>query len=230
MTFSLLAHDPKTGKLGGVAATGNLCVGGWVLSGRSQAGMVASQGQTPSTMWREDILMLMASGSSAEEAVAKTVAPDEGREHRQLTAIDTLGRMGTFTGDQNSDFKGHFCGTNCIASGNILAGCQVLEAMVSTFENSHLSFEERMLDALIAGERNGGDDRGVMSAALLSFCSDVPPLSLRVDYHDRPVTALADLLARTREPGYVAWLETVPTEDEPQKISPREQKAKTGTD
>ena len=32
MTFSILARNPKTGEIGGAAATGNLCVGGWVLS------------------------------------------------------------------------------------------------------------------------------------------------------------------------------------------------------
>ena len=31
MTFSLLAHDEKTGALVAAAATGSLCVGGWVM-------------------------------------------------------------------------------------------------------------------------------------------------------------------------------------------------------
>lgn len=230
MTFSLLARDPKTGKTGGVAATGNLCVGGWVLSGHSRAGMVASQGQAPSTLWRETVVSLMASGVSAVDAVNEATAADEGREHRQLAAMDKLGRTGAFTGAQNGNYKGHICGENCIASGNILAGRMVLDEMVKIFESSRLPFEERLVEALIAGEQSGGDERGIFSSALLSFCSDRPPLSLRVDYHDRPVKALADLLARTREPGYAAWLETVPTEDEPQKFSPPSPKAKTGTD
>lgn len=229
MTFSLLARDPNSGKLGGIAATGNLCVGGWVLAGNSHAGMVASQGQAPSTIWRETVLALMSQGVGASQAVDKTVKDDNGREYRQLTAMDRTGETGAFTGISNGNYKGYICGQDCIASGNILTGRSVLEEMVGVFENSRQPFEERMLDALIAGERSGGDERGISSAALLSFCSDMPPLSLRVDYHDSPIAALSALLVRAREPGYAAWLCTVPTDDEPQKFPRPAPKAKTGT-
>ena len=40
MTFTLLAHDRPTKRWGGIAATGNLCVGGWVLRGDARAGRV----------------------------------------------------------------------------------------------------------------------------------------------------------------------------------------------
>ena len=43
MTFSILAQDPETGAIGGAAATGSLCVGGWVLRGDLDAGMSAKQ-------------------------------------------------------------------------------------------------------------------------------------------------------------------------------------------
>ena len=60
MTFSLLARDPATGAIGGAAATGSLCVGGWVLRGSLAGGMSASQGKAPSTFWGEDVLAMMA--------------------------------------------------------------------------------------------------------------------------------------------------------------------------
>ena len=50
MTFSILARNPKTGEIGGAAATGNLCVGGWVLRGDIKKGVTASQGFYPSTL------------------------------------------------------------------------------------------------------------------------------------------------------------------------------------
>jgi uncharacterized Ntn-hydrolase superfamily protein len=56
MTFSILARNPKTGEIGGAAATGNLCVGGWVLRGDIKKGVTASQGFYPSTIWGENIL------------------------------------------------------------------------------------------------------------------------------------------------------------------------------
>ena len=34
MTFSLLSLDKNTGTFAGATATGNLCVGGWVLRGK----------------------------------------------------------------------------------------------------------------------------------------------------------------------------------------------------
>ncbi len=228
MTFSLLARDPKTKKLGGVAATGNLCVGGWVLAGTAKVGVVASQGQAPSTLWREQVLARMASGTGATDAVAAVVTRDEGREHRQLAALDANGHTGAFTGVANGAFRGHLTGTDCVASGNILTGGAVLEAMVRAFESAGQPFEDRLLDALIAGQQAGGDERGVLSAAMLVVSGRLAPLSLRIDHHQNPVLALGGLLEKTREPGYQAWLQTVPTENEPQRFSVTEPVSKTG--
>ena len=88
MTFSILVRDPETGVLGGAAATGNLCVGGWVLRGDARAGLSASQGRTPSTLWGEDVLDAMRHGQNAAQAVAGIVAADRGRATRQLLALD----------------------------------------------------------------------------------------------------------------------------------------------
>lgn len=219
MTFSLLARDPETGKLGGVSATGNLCVGGWVLAGSARTGITASQGQAPSTLWRDKVLTLMGSEMEAALAVAKTAAPDEGREYRQLTALDNIGRTGVFTGAGNGDFKGHFEGTACIASGNILTGQPVLEAMVRGYEHSSMRFEDRLLEALRAGEQAGGDERGVQSAAMHVVSTDVAPLTLRIDFHETPVSALGQLLNKTRDATYQRWLQTVPTVKAPHKYS-----------
>ena len=49
MTFSILTYDDKTGVYAGAAATGSLCVGGWVLRGDIESGLCASQGTAPST-------------------------------------------------------------------------------------------------------------------------------------------------------------------------------------
>ena len=68
MTFSILAQDLNTGCMGGAAATGSLCVGGWVLRGDSRAGMSASQGAAPSTLWGEDALNRMQAGDTAEQS------------------------------------------------------------------------------------------------------------------------------------------------------------------
>ena len=58
MTFSIIARNPKTGEIGGATATGNLCVGGWVLRGNVDKGVTATQGFYPSTIWGENILKI----------------------------------------------------------------------------------------------------------------------------------------------------------------------------
>lgn len=216
MTFSLLARDSETGKLGGVAATGNLCVGGWVLRGSPTAGLSASQGQCPSTLWGENVIQLMEQGRDPAAAVAKTVNADAGRECRQLAALDIHGNTATFTGADNGDFKGHATGEQCVASGNLLAGGKVLDAMIAAFFDKAGVFEDRLLAALAAGEKAGGDERGVQSTAMLVISTDMPPLSLRIDSHEAPISALGHLLQQTRTAAYREWLETVPTLDNPE--------------
>ena len=88
MTYSILTYDRETGTFAAAAATGNLCVGGWVLRGDIESGLVASQGTAPSTFWREEVLRQMHSGTEAGIAIANVIQPDQGRGHRQIIALD----------------------------------------------------------------------------------------------------------------------------------------------
>ena len=47
MTFTLLARDPKSGALGGASATGNLCVGAWVLRATRRRRYIRKPGSFP---------------------------------------------------------------------------------------------------------------------------------------------------------------------------------------
>lgn len=221
MTFSLLAYDADSCSWGGVAATGNLCVGGWVLRGRAGAGISASQGHSPSTIWGEHVLKLMEQGVSATEAVTRVVQADRGRDWRQLSALDKTGRANAFSGNCNSDFKGHLIRDGLVASGNILAGQNVLEAMVAVMDSVTAPFEDRLLAALEAGRKAGGDERGIQSAAMLVVRNSAPPLDLRIDWHEQPISALEHLLAQTRRDDYQAWLDVVPTVAVPERTPKR---------
>ena len=216
MTFTLLARDAETGALGGVAATGNLCVGGWVLRGDARAGLSASQGRSPSTLWGEDALALMAAGAHPSEAVARLVDGDRGRAKRQLALLSADGRTAGFDGAENHPFAGHLGGDGWIVSGNWLAGRAVIESTAQAYVGAKGPFAERLLAALRAGVDAGSDSRGTLSAALLVTALEVPPLSLRVDWDEQPVARLSALYERTREPSYRAWLDTLPTRSEPQ--------------
>ncbi|WP_299849723.1 DUF1028 domain-containing protein [uncultured Roseovarius sp.] len=218
MTFSILAHDPETGAIGGAAATGSLCVGGWVLRGDLSAGMSASQGAAPSTLWGDDVLTMMQQGADAKSAIDNVTLPDRGRAHRQLSALDRHGGVAAFTGDANQPEKGSVAFTGGIAAGNMLARASVLEALAEGFESADMAFDLRLLAALRAAEKAGGDYRGLLSAALLVLHPDRPPLTLRVDYHpDDPIGALDQLHQRATGGDYAAWTEQVPTLNDPER-------------
>jgi uncharacterized Ntn-hydrolase superfamily protein len=212
MTFSLLVRDPGTGLLAGAAATGALCVGGWVLRGRPGAGMSASQGAAPSTFWGEGVLDRMEAGSPAPEALAAEVGPDPRRDWRQLTCLDAAGRTAAHSGAKNGAERGHLCRANRVAAGNILRRLDALGVLIETFERGEGTVGARLIAALGAAQAAGGDRRGLMSAALLVFEPDRPPMSLRVDWSPDPLAALADLHARATSGDYAEWLEAVPVE------------------
>jgi len=222
MTFSLLAYDAETEVWGGVSATGNLCVGGWVLHGRSDSGICASQGQSPSTLWRENVLELQRVGMSAHDAIAQVTSGDQGRDHRQVSAIDAQGRPAVFSGASNSAYCGHLLDDDLVATGNILAGPSVLEAMIEAFRIGGEAFAERLIAALEAARKVGGDARGTRSAALLRIGRDAPPLSLRIDCAEDPVADLRDLYDKTTNADYQAWLATVPTDAAPWRAPPED--------
>jgi uncharacterized Ntn-hydrolase superfamily protein len=212
MTFSILAQDSATGALGGAAATGSLCVGGWVLRGSLGAGMSASQGASPSTFWGEDVLAAMRAGARAEEAVDRIVNADNGRAYRQLAALPPDGIGAAFTGQHNTPQMGSRAFEGGIVSGNMLTDTAVLEAMVAGYTTAPGAFADRLVAALRAAADAGGDLRGLNSAALLVLHPDTAPLSLRIDYHpDDPVGALADLLRRATGGDYARWTRQVPT-------------------
>lgn len=217
MTFSILAQDLNSGALGGAAATGSLCVGGWVLRGDSRAGLSASQGAAPSTMWGEDVLDRMRAGEDAQTAVSAVVGADSGRAWRQLAALDGRGGTACHTGAQNTDWRGSLVAPGLVVAGNLLAGPQVLEALRDSFLSTQGALAERLLAGLAAAEAAGGDTRGLQSAALLIVSDDAPPLTLRVDWSDAPVRALHDLYRRCQTGDYAAWLPRVPTRNDPQR-------------
>lgn len=216
MTFSLLARDQTTGALAGAAATGSLCVGGWVLRGRWGAGLSASQGAAPSTFWGESVLDRMAAGDPAAAAVSATVAPDPNRAWRQLSALDPQGGTGAHSGAGNAALCAHVARQGAVAAGNILSGEDVLHALLDTW-SARGDPAQRLVAALMAAQSVGGDTRGLKSAALLVLHPDRPPLSLRIDLSADPLADLAVLLAAATSGSYAAWTHAVPVPSDPHR-------------
>lgn len=210
MTFSILTHDENTGVYAAAAATGSLCVGGWVLRGDIESGLVASQGTAPSTFWRDDALRRLHAGASAADAIAAVTEGDAGRAHRQLIALDLRGGTAGFTGGESVAACRHVCAQGLAVAGNMLSRVDVLDAMVDAYRRSPADPADRMIAALRAGERAGSDKRGLLSAALLVLSPEHPPIDLRIDHSDAPIADLEALLAHVRSPPYADWLHDVP--------------------
>jgi uncharacterized Ntn-hydrolase superfamily protein len=93
-------------------------------------------------------------------------------------------------------------GKHYACQGNILAGEAVVDDMAKAFEGSSGPLAWRLLTALEAAEKAGGDKRGKQSAAILvvrekggySGFND-RMIDFRVDDHETPVQELARILA-----------------------------------
>src|SRR6478752_2130146 len=160
MTWSIIARDELTGRIGIAVATRFLAVGGRVPHIRTGAGAVATQAFT-TPYYGPKGLALPEAGASAEEAIARLTAADEGRNNRQLHVMDRAGRFAAYTGAACIDWCGQDVRANCSIAGNMLAGPQVLTQTMLTYESrSSLPFARRLIAAMQAGEAAGGDKRG----------------------------------------------------------------------
>jgi uncharacterized Ntn-hydrolase superfamily protein len=197
-TFSLVARDPATGALGGAVSTARLAVGNRVLQVEFGVGAVASQANT-NPMLAKAALDRMRNAASAKEALDAALQADVKREERQLSVISANGTQAAFTGTGPDEFKGHIIGKDVVVAGNILVGRETLEAMVAAFETTGGTLADRIMTALEAGQKAGGDRRGKISAAIVVL-NEVPGTSgyarnidLRVDSSKDPVGELRTL-------------------------------------
>jgi uncharacterized Ntn-hydrolase superfamily protein len=193
MTWSIVARDPATGAFGVAVATRFFAVGALCPHARSGGGALATQALL-NPLWGRSGLALLAEGVPAAEAVARLVAGDAGRDHRQLHLVDRAGRTAVHTGAACVGWCGATAGEAFSVAGNMLAGAAVVEATAAAYRRAEGPFAARLIAALDAGEAAGGDKRGRQSAALLIHAGeDYPALDLRVDDHAAPLPELRRL-------------------------------------
>lgn len=195
MTWSLLVHDPGSGAFACAVATCNFAVGASVPHVRAGVGAVASQSFSNRYLGPA-VLDAMARGLPPDLAIRGAVESDPGRGLRQIHAIDRHGRSAAWTGDNCVMWCGHAAAPGASVAGNMLAGGAVVADTLSAFEaGSEQKLPERMLAAMQAGQRAGGDARGQQSAALrLVTTEDFPDLCVRADDHASPLDELGRLL------------------------------------
>jgi uncharacterized Ntn-hydrolase superfamily protein len=200
MTFSIIARDPPTGRIGVAVASRFFAVGARNAFVRTGVGAVVSQGLF-NPYYGPRGLALLAAGGAAKDAVRLLVAADEGRDRRQLHIMDRNGRFAAHTGPECPQWQGALCRDTYSVAGNTLAGAGVLEAMAAAYDaNGGVAFARRLIAAMQAGEAAGGDRRGRQSAALVVHDEeDYSLLDLRVDDHADPLAELARLEEVARE-------------------------------
>jgi uncharacterized Ntn-hydrolase superfamily protein len=196
-TYSIAACDLAAGQWGVATQSKFLAVGSVVPWAEPGAGAVATQAYA-NPRYGPDGLALLRAGATAEEAVAKLTAADEGRESRQLGVVDAHGGSASFTGSGCFAWAGGQTGPGFAAQGNILIGPETVTALAESFTASQgRPLAQRLLDCLAAAQAAGGDRRGQQSAALYvverdggyAGLSDVL-VDLRVDDHERPIAEL----------------------------------------
>lgn len=218
MTFTIVARDATTGAFGIATATGSIAVGAHVPHCRFGVGAILTQGHSTNVLYGRHGMPLLARGDPAASVVSSLVEVDRGKDYRQMAVMDTRGESCCWTGSQNGDYKHHHAVQNLIVAGNLLAGPEVLEAMISAAAAAaDAAPGAKLLAALAAGQAAGGDSRGTRSAALLVDDGAGAPLDLRVDYHERPIEALADLYEKASDKDYHEFLQRLPDEQNPDR-------------
>lgn len=199
-TFSIVARDTKTGDLGIAVQSKFLAVGAVVPWARANIGAVATQAHA-NVEYGPDGLALLTTGLSAQETLDRLVNADPGRGARQAGIVDAHGRAASYTGPECSHWAGGYAGEGFCCQGNILAGPEVVDAMVEGYSTATGSFAHRLLTSLEAGQAAGGDSRGQQSAAILivregggySGGND-RWIDLRVEDHPTPIEELRRLV------------------------------------
>ncbi len=201
MTFSIVAFDRDSESWGVAVASKCLAVGHAVPWGSAHAGAIATQALANLSYGRDGLAQLR-QGKAAADVVADLIGPDALGPQRQLGVVDASGTAANYTGRDCLPWAGGIVDGEIAVQGNILAGEEVVSAMVGAYRGSEEEpFTQRLLRTLQAGEAAGGDRRGKQSAALRVWREGAAygggldlAVDLRVDDDEEPVAELGRLV------------------------------------
>jgi len=203
-TYSIVARDAVTGEIGVAVQSHWFSVGSAVPWAEAGVGAVATQSFTDPSYGALG-LELMRGGRSAPDALRGLVAADPDSAVRQVAMIDARGRAAAFTGRRAIVAAGHRVGAGYSVQANLMGKPSVWPAMAQAFERANGDLAERLLQALEAAEREGGDIRGRQSAAIVVVAGAATGrpwadrvVDLRVEDHPAPLVELRRLVALSR--------------------------------
>jgi uncharacterized Ntn-hydrolase superfamily protein len=203
-TYSIVARDTKTGEMGVAVQSHWFAVGQIVPWAEAGVGAIATQSFVDPNYGREGLALLQ-SGKSAPDALREMLARDGGRDVRQVAIVDARGRVAVHTGAKDIPAAGHIEGEQFSVQANMMRNDKVWPAMAAAYRASKGDLAERLMAALEAAERAGGDIRGKQSAAIVvvKAKSNGKPwedrlFDLRVDDHPTPLPELRRLITLQR--------------------------------
>ena len=199
-TYSIVARDSVTGEMGVAVQSHWFSVGTLVSWGEAGIGVIATQSFINASFGPRG-LALLKNGLSPQQVVDFLITSDEGRDVRQLAVLDSKGRAASYTGKNCIPAAGNIAGKNFSVQANLMVNNKVWPAMEKAFKQTKAPLAERMVAALEAAQKEGGDIRGKQSAALLVVRGKSTGkvwedrlIDLRVDDSPNPVKEIKRLL------------------------------------
>lgn len=199
-TFSIIARDPITGDLGVAVQSHWFSTGSIVTWAEPGVGAIATQSMVEVSYGPKGLSGLH-SNRAPDDVLQELLKADDGREVRQVAMVDAQGRVAVHTGSRCIEMAGHIKGEQYSVQANMMLKDTVWPAMSKAFEFAKGNLPERLLAALDAAQAEGGDIRGMQSAAMLVVSgnfSDTPwketIVDLRVEDSPAPLLELRRLL------------------------------------
>lgn len=167
MTFSISGRCERTGMFGIAVSSSSPSVAARCAHVRAGVGAVSTQNVTDPRLGPKG-LDLMATGLSAEAALARIVAEAPDIEYRQLALVDVAGGTASYSGAKTLGTHATARGDNVVAAGNMLTTTDIPQKMVDAFEaakDQHLG--DRLISAMRAAIAAGGEEGPVHSMGLV---------------------------------------------------------------
>jgi uncharacterized Ntn-hydrolase superfamily protein len=203
-TYSIVARDSVTGEMGVAVQSHWFSVGPLVPWAEAGVGAVATQSFVDPAYGPLG-LELMRMGRSGPDALRALVSTDADSAVRQVAMVDARGRVAAFTGERAVAAAGHATGAGYAVQANLMDRPSVWPSMARAYEAASGDLAERLLQALEAAEREGGDIRGRQSAAILIVAAESTGrpwvdrvMELRVEDHPEPLVELRRLVSLAR--------------------------------
>ncbi len=209
MTYSIIGRDAEAGEIGAIVQSYYYGCAPRTLLLEAGVGVVVMQ-MVPDMLYGTQGMAAMASHKSPASTLEELTSADSARAFRQVAMMDSQGEAAAFTGEGCIPASGHRIGRDCCAQGAMVESEMVWEAMVDAFDSEQGRLSERLIAAMRAGEREGGDIRGKRAAAMIvvSISNQLSwvrqrPIDIRVDDDPEPLIQVKRHLALQRHMGAI---------------------------